>query len=417
MLRKIGAGAIALSIVIRQKIAAHFVLIIAYLAFIIILGVPEGLLGVGWPSIRDTFGLANDAVGVLLTAGTLGYMLASSNSGSIIARLGVGRALTAGAFLRSIALFGYAISPIWPVMISLGFVTGLGSGTIDAGLNTYVAANYSARYMNWLHASYGIGATLGPLVMTAVLNTGASWRWGYAMVGALQVGMALVVALTRKQWRTTTQSAEVESAPPIKPASALNTLRRPMVWLGIILLFTAAGIEWVAGQWAYTLLAEGRGVAEDVAGLWTSIYWGSFTIARILAGVVVARIGSIALLRTSMVGVIVGAALIGLNSGSPLSFLGLAAMGFSIAPVFPLLISCTPARVGLEHAANAIGFQIGAAGLGIAILPGLAGVLATQLDNLEVIGPYMTAIAIALFLLHEFTLLRERSAQLQAVDI
>ena len=124
-----------------------------------------------------------------------------------------------------------------------------------------------------------------------------------------------------------------------------------------------------------------------------------------------ARIGSVRLLRLSMVGAVIGALLIWANLSAAVSFVGLALVGFSIAPMFPLLISLTPARIGAQHAANAIGFQVGAAGVGIACLPALAGVLMTRLGNLEILGPYTTLVAVALLLLNEATLYRERRAR------
>jgi fucose permease len=87
----------------------------------------------------------------------------------------------------------------------------------------------------------------------------------------------------------------------------------------------------------------------------------------------------------------------------PISFLGLALLGFAIAPIFPLSISDTPHLVGREHAPNAIGFQVAAASLGIAILPGLAGVLAQRL-SLEVIGPFLVLLSLATILLHEISI-------------
>ncbi|GAB4436620.1 MAG: MFS transporter [Anaerolineae bacterium] len=391
----------------RQISAGAFTLILAYLAFIV-LGTPDGMLGVGWPSIRDGFGLENAAQGILLVASTVGYLIASSGSGALIARLGISRALIVSSLSRAVGLLGYALAPFWGAMAGLGLMSGLGGGAIDAGLNTYVAANYSARYMNWLHASYGIGASLGPLIMGAALDVGGSWRWGYATVAVVQVGIALAIAVTRKRWDVVPapDASATGSAPRL--ASSRDTLRLPMVWLGIALFFMTAGIEITAGNWSYTLFTEGRGVAPDLATGWIGLYWLSFTIGRIIAGVIVAATGAIRLLRISAAGLIVGALLLWVNASDALSFVGLIVIGFAIAPLFPLLVSCTPARVGAEHAANAIGFQVAAAGLGIAVLPGLAGVLMTQTGNLEVIGPYMVAFAVIFFALHEFTLARER---------
>jgi len=262
--------------------------------------------------------------------------------------------------------------------------------------------------MNWLHASWGLGAALGPLIMTTVLNMGQSWRWGYVIIGVLQGLFAVCYGFTLSAWRfgstrhldSEPGALEAKSGSPAGRVGSSATLKLPVVWLSIALFFVFTGIEGAAGQWTYSLFTEARSVASSTAGLWISIFWGSFTVARLISGLVVDRIGILSLLRLSMLGGICGAAFIWWNVANVLGFLGLALVGLSLGPIFPSLIANTPRRFGVEHAANAIGFQIGAASLGVGILPGLAGVLAEHL-GLEVIGPFLLVASIIVFLLNE----------------
>jgi fucose permease len=373
---------------------------IAYLGYIL-LGLSNGLLGVAWPSIRTSFDMSLDALGTLLTTVTVGYILSSFNSGRMISRMGIGYLLMASSVAMGVGLLGYAVAPAWWVMVLSGLLTGLGAGVVDAGLNTYVAANYGARHMNWLHASFGLGVTLGPAIMTSVLNAGQSWRWGYAFVVALQGLLAVCFGLTLDRWRgaePTLVGAELGS--PAQPVRALDTLKLPIVWLGIAMFITHPGIQFTAGQWAYSLFTEARAVTPGAAGLWISIYWGSLTVGRLLLGPVVDRLGVVSSLRMCILGIILGSALVWWNVADSLNFLGLVTIGFSLAPLFPSLISSTPRRFGVVHAANAIGFQVAAGSVGIAVLPGFAGVLAQSL-GLEIIGPFLVVASVALFLLHE----------------
>jgi fucose permease len=187
-----------------------------------------------------------------------------------------------------------------------------------------------------------------------------------------------------------------------------ETLRLPAVWLGVALFFIFAGTEGAAGQWPYTLFTEGRSIAPSVAGAWVSIYWGSLTVGRILFGLVVDRLGVVPTVRACMLGAMVGAALMWWNVVDLLSFVGMASIGFWLAPLFPLLISHTPRRLGAAYAHNAIGFQVAAASLGFAVLPGLAGVLAESW-GLEVISPFLLFASGAMFLLHELSARRVSS--------
>ena len=137
--------------------------LLAYAAFIA-LGMPDGLLGIAWPTMRVDFGVPLDAVGMLLIAAVVGYMTSSFLSGTLVGRFGVGQVLAVSCMLTGAALVGYTFVPTWWMMVSLGVVAGLGAGAVDAGMNTYAAAHFGEGLVQWLHASYGIGITLGPIL-------------------------------------------------------------------------------------------------------------------------------------------------------------------------------------------------------------------------------------------------------------
>jgi fucose permease len=381
------------------KRKSQFLLVgIAYLGFMG-LGLSGAMQGVAWPSMRETFSLPLDSLGILLVAGMVGGLLASSSSGPLISRIGVGRLLFLSAILNMVGLLGRGLAPAWWMVVLLGLFGGLGAGVIDAGLNTYFAANHNTKLMNWLHACFGIGATLGPIVMRVSIAVGESWRWGYVAAGLLHTVFAACFWLTRNRW-TLAAPPDAEPDAQTKNVRAVDTLKLPLLWVGVVLFFLYTGVENTTGQWSYSLLTEARSVVPDVAAFWASAYWGSLTVGRIVFGFVTDRLGIERSLRLAMLGVVGAAVLIWWDVGDLSGFPGLALMGFAVSPLFPLSVSATPKRLGGEHAANAIGFQIALGGLGFSLLPSLAGVLAERM-GLEIIGPFLLLISVAMFLLHE----------------
>ncbi len=378
-----------------------FLALLAFLAFIS-LGLPDGLLGVAWPSIRGNFGLPLDSLGVLLGFTTAGYLTSSFLSGRILRVLPIGSVLALSTAAAATALLGYALTPVWPLMVALGFLAGLGGGAVDAGLNAYGATHFSARILNWLHAFFGLGTTAGPLIVTGVLTAGLSWRYAYVVVGSAQALLALTFFLTRERWLRVAETAS-EDAPPVVPARTRDTLRRPAVWLGMLVFFVYTGVEFVAGQWSYSLLTLERGVAAGAAGVWVSLYWGGLMVGRVLFGIIADRVPLPQTLRVCIVATTVGSLLFWLEPTRALSLVGLVMIGFFLAPIFASLISLTPKRVGLTHADSAIGFQIAAAGLGGAVLTGLVGVFARTL-GLWVIGASLVFFALLLLGLYEVLL-------------
>ena len=182
------------------------VVIIGYLAFIV-MAMPETALGVAWPSMQATFGVPLDALGVLLITSRIGLIVASFNSGRLTTFLGIGLLLLLGSGIRTATLFGYAIAPTWPAMLLISIAAGAGGGFVTSGLNTYFAMNHGARLMNWLHASFGLGAMLGPILMTAILNGGNSWRWGYGIAAVLQLLVAIALLATLSGWKLNSDDA------------------------------------------------------------------------------------------------------------------------------------------------------------------------------------------------------------------
>ena len=364
---------------------------LSYAAFVS-LGLPDGLTGVGWPSIRQTFGLSIDALGAMLVLFTVGYLTSSTMSGRLLDRLGVGMLLVLSCVFTAVALLVYGVAPAWWLMVGFALISGLGAGAIDAGLNTYAAGHFDARTVNWLHASFGVGSATGPIIMTSVLASGHSWRLGYLIVGSAQLGLAACFALTRASWLA--GPADARPA-PVRSAPAHATLRLPAAWLGIALFFVYTGVEFSAGQWMFSFLTEARGVSTAAAGTCVSMYWGSLTAGRILFGIIAPRVPLERALFLCIVAISLGAALVWTNLAAWTTFAGFALMGLCLAPVFPSLISTTPKRIPAEHVANTVGFQVAAAALGGGAMPGLVG-LAAQRLNLEVLGPALLLGSLAL---------------------
>jgi fucose permease len=394
------------------------VVALAFVAFVS-LGLPDALLGVAWPSMRRELGVSLDALGAFFVAAVTGYLAATLGAGRLVARLGVGLLLAGSCGLTALALAGVALAPAWAVVVAIGLVSGAGAGAIDAGLNAYAALAFSPRLLNWMHACFGIGMTIGPALMGAVLDAGLSWRVGYAISAGAQAALALAFLLTAGRWDAAGAAGRdrTDAAAPA-PATAARAghpharpvWRRPTAWLGVGLFFAYTGVEVSTGGWAYTVLTEARGFEPGPASLVVSAYWGALAAGRVLFGVVANGLDPVRLVRGCLAMMVAGALLVWADLGAPATVLGLVLVGFFAAPVFPTLISATPSRQGVGGTTDAVGLQIGAAALGGALLPGLAGVLAERL-SLEVVAPFSAALGATALVLHEAMLRGEGRAE------
>jgi fucose permease len=390
-----------------------FLVALMSLAFVS-LGLPDGLLGVAWPSIRSTFGLPLDALGALLVAFTSGYVASGFAGGWALHRLGLGRLLAASTALTAASLLGYAGAASWSGMVPLAALAGVGAGAIDTGVNAYASLYLGPRLMNWLHACYGVGAGAGPLLMTAVLQAGRPWRHGYAAVGLAQLLLAGAFALSAAAWATppANRAPAPAQAPPAPPSS--NGERNRASWLGALTFFLYTGLEAGIGVWSYTLLTEGRGVGPALAGAGVSGFWCGLTGGRLLGALSIESTSVPRLLRGCLLAIAAAAALLVADVSSGASLAAIVLAGLACGPVFPSLMSTTPERVGHERAARTVGLQIAAAALGAAALPAAVGAVAAR-AGIESVGSTLFGLSLAVLVAQEVTLLPVRAARGRAV--
>ncbi|MEZ6053799.1 MAG: MFS transporter [Planctomycetaceae bacterium] len=391
----------------RTHSARHrmLLLVLAFVGFIS-LGLPDAMIGVVWPSVRDTFHLRQGAIAIVLVVSGFGYLISSFLSGQLIQAIGIGLLLAVSTAMVGAAMLGFGYAPLWLGFVLCALVHGLGSGAIDSGLNGYAAHHMSARHMIWLHACYCFGALIGPVLMSNVLGRGHHYSVGYSIVGITMLMLAAMFLITHKLWGET-----ASSGPPIRvPIRGSGVLRQPIVWLQMAIYFLYTGLEVTFSQWTYTVLTESRGVSPETAGLAVGSYWGAIGVGRVISGTVADRFGIDRLIRYCLMTATFGAVLFAIRLPIAATLSGLTLIGLGLAPVYPCLMSRTPKRLGIELSAHAIGFQVGAAMLGAAAIPGMLGVLAGR-TGLETIGVGVVVLFTILTLLHESLIRMPEPAQ------
>lgn len=411
-------------------------ILLSYLAFIG-MALPDSLLGIAWPSMCLSLGQPVGALGLLVPFGVGSSLLSSAVAGFLLPRAGTGRMLAAGTALSAVALVGFGLAPSFWVLIVAIVVSAAGFGAIDFGLNAHATHRLGARHINWLHASYGLGATAGPILFTAVIATGRSWRWSYLCVAAVQALLAVAFAGAARAWPTPAvhtapavpaapaHTAAAGPATPAMPAAELagagstlgatptgadpdpstppaprvgrspwQALRLGALWHGAAVFALQTGVESTTTLWAYLFLTDGRGLPGRLAAGTISAYWAALCVARLVLGPLAERHGSRRILAAGVVGIVLGAALVALPAPTPVAVAGIVLIAVSAAPMFPLLTLTTAERVGRAYADRAIGVQVGASALGAATLPAAVGVLIGNFGALA-LGPALVALALA----------------------
>ncbi|WP_187355300.1 MFS transporter [Paenibacillus tengchongensis] len=361
---------------------ATFFLIIIYLAFIS-LGLPDSMLGSAWPVMRLDFGAPVDRAGVLSVIVISGTIISSLLSDRVLKRFGTGPVTFVSVAVTALALLGYAYSPsIWWLAV-LALPLGLGGGSIDVGLNNYVSTHYKAHHMSWLHCFWGIGAMLGPVIMSGYISSGESWRSAFLTVSLIQFGLVVLLFFTLPLWKraeaggvqAASEGGGAAAEPRAEPPAG-GILRLKGVKLALVTFMFYSGVEATLGLWGSSFLVNAKGLSAATAAGWVSLYYGGITAGRFVAGFITFKLSNRALIRIGLLVTLAGALVLALPLPAVFSLIGFILIGLGLAPIFPSLLHETPARFGKENSQKIIGYQMAFAYTGGAILPPLLGWIA-----------------------------------------
>jgi fucose permease len=352
---------------------------------------PSSALGLLWPSIRLGFHQPVAALGVLLALGITATVIASTVTGRLMSRLSAGSLLAIGTALTAVALAAETLAPALWVFACGMVVFGLGFGAVDAAVNVQAARHFNARQINWMHASYGAGATLGPLLATLMLSSGLTWHWVYGLLGGAQAVLAVVFTMTSRAWAAP-RPAAATAARPTDPARQPGNRRptRMAVWGALTFIAVENGIESGAGIWGYVFLTQGRGLTDATAGAALSAYWAMMFLGRVVLGAVAGRVGPSRLL---------GSALMAAPGPRLLAVAGLMVVGLAAAPIFPLFTLTTAERVGPDGATRMVSLQVAASAVGSAALPAGIG-LAIGAFTATALGPCLLLPGLTMYALY-----------------
>lgn len=354
--------------------ARIFLLIIIYIAFIS-LGLPDSALGVAWPSMRNSLGLPLEAAGIFAMVTTVGTAFSSFISGHVLKKLGTGKVVFLSCAMTGTALLGYSFAPSFNWLLLLTIPLGLGAGAVDTGLNNYVANNFSARHMSWLHCFWGVGAFMGPNIMNLIIVNFNNWRMGYRVIGFLQLFISLILFSTLRLWKKNKENDNVHEEHHVK-VRGLDLFRKKGVLLSILAFPVYIGVEGGIGLWLGSYLIEGKGTAQIKAGIIVSLFYLSITIGRFLNGIITEKFSNKQLIRIGIIIMIIGVALFNISLNT-LTIPSVILIGLGCAPIFPSMIHETPQLFGRVNSEVITGYQVGMAYLaGILVTP-VIGVFAS----------------------------------------
>lgn len=365
-------------------------LAVIYLIFIS-LGLPDSLLGSGWPKMQVVFNVPSSYAGYVSMTISFMTIISALLSPRMIRRFHTKWIVIASIALTVFGLLGFSICGQYWMLFLFAVPYGLGAGAVDASVNHYVANHYSSSVMNFLHCFYGVGAVISPCIMAQALKV-ARWNEGYRWTAYIQMAILLVCVLSLPLWNQNEATAEAENG---DSAGIKETLKVPGVLLTLIAFYAYCSGEATCFLWTPSYFAGTRaGLSDQTVASFGSLIFGGLMLGRLISGFTSNRLGDRRLIRIGIAVELVGILLVMLPApGYVIAAIGFVVIGTGMGPVYPAIQHMAPYNFGRRYSAAVIGLQMASAYIGSTFMPMVFGHI-QQAVGIGIMPVYLTVFAV-----------------------
>ena len=347
-------------------------LAVIYLVFIS-LGLPDSLLGSGWPKMQVVFGVPSSYAGYISMTICFMTIISALLSPGMINRFHTKWIVISSIVLTILGLVGFSISHSYEMLFIFAIPYGLGAGAIDASVNHYVASNYSGSVMNFLHCFYGVGAMISPYIMSLALKY-AKWNEGYLWTAFVQTAILTIVIISLPLWKGNESEAEEDRQ---ESAGIRESIKVPGVLLTLIAFFAYCSGEATCFLWTPSYFAGTKsGLSDERIAAFGALIFGGLMLGRLISGFISNIFGDKKLIRLGIILEFVGIFMLFIPTQNYLvAAIGFVIIGTGMGPVYPAIQHMAPTNFGKRYSAAVIGLQMAFAYTGSTFMPMVFGVL------------------------------------------
>ena len=341
-------------------------LAVIYLIFIS-LGLPDSLLGSGWPTMQIDFGVPSSYAGYVSMTICFMTIISALVSPRLIRRVHTKWIVIVSIGLTVLGLLGFSICTRYWMLFLFAIPFGLGAGAIDASVNHYVANHYSSSVMNFLHCFYGVGAVISPTIMALALK-------GYRWTAFIQIGILLVCILSLPLWKKNENPEEEEGR---DSAGIRETLKVPGVVPTLIAFFAYCSGEATCFLWTPSYFAGTKtGLSDETIAAFGSLIFGGLMLGRLISGFISDKLNDRLMIRAGILIELIGILMVMLPvPGYIAAAIGFVIIGTGMGPIYPAIQHMAPINFGRQYSAAVIGLQMASAYIGSTFMPLVFGFL------------------------------------------
>ena len=366
---------------------SFLLLLIIYLSFVS-LGLPDSMLGASWPLIYPSIGADVSMAGIVSMTACFGTVISSLAFAKISKRFSTRVITSFSIFVNSLALFLMSKATSIYMMLPISLLLGLGGGCVDSALNNYVSLHYSTGAMSFLHGFWGVGTTIGPILLGIILPLGYTWRTGYFSISIVQAAILILSLLGFPLWTLKEKENRKQGIyeDKEKVLGAKEAMKRKGAVFALLGFFAYCSLENTIMVWNATYMVSG-GLSESKAASFASLFFWGMTIGRISTGFIADKVGDAFMIRVGSIALI--SAII-LTPFIPVSYfwIVLLLLGLGCAPFYPMMMHQTPRLYGVDASPALIGLQMASAYVGSTLAPSLFGFI-SKLSGMWIFPIYL----------------------------
>ena len=378
---------------------SSLLLAVIYLIFIS-LGLPDSLLGSGWPKMQTVFSVPSSYAGYVSMTISFMTIISALLSPRMIRHFHTKWITIVSIGLTMAGLLGFSMCSRYWMLFIFAVPYGLGAGAIDASVNHYVANNYSGSVMNFLHCFYGVGAVISPYIMALALKY-ARWNEGYSWTSYIQVFILFVCIISLPLWKTNGKEEEEDHSDSVGIKEALKV---PAVIFTLIAFYAYCAGEATCFLWTPSYFAGTKsGLSAETIASFGSLIFGGLMLGRLISGFISNKLGDRRLIRIGIFVELLGIIMVFLPvENYMVAAVGFVIIGTGMGPVYPAIQHMAPANFGKKYSAAVIGLQMAAAYVGSTFMPMIFGLLQQKI-GIAIMPTYLLIFAIINFGMLELT--------------
>ncbi|KAI9490062.1 major facilitator superfamily domain-containing protein [Zychaea mexicana] len=323
--------------------------------------------------MKSWYNVNQSIVSIVFLCYAAGFAIAAVLNGLIIKKLSQSKTIAIGATSLVIGFVMLLMAPPFPVLCIFYAFVGFGVALTQSGANVVVGELPNATMtLNFLHASFGLGALIGPLIASALLQY-RPWNYTYLVLSSFAV-VNLITSIFSSG--TTAVSSLGDQDQQDAQRNALSqVIRYPIAYVGAFFLLVYVGIEVTIGDWAYTFLITERSHDQKFMSHLMSCYWAGITAGRLILGYVTMKLGEKRMIYV-YIAILIGMCVVfWVIPIVAVDAVALVLSGFVLGPLFPTILSVAKQSVPCHLYATTVGFLSAFGSGGSALFPYITGVL------------------------------------------